>query len=440
MSYFIFPKITNCLKYNDFKIDFSSNINFHISITLHNYLLNIKKEIDNFNILWDNFKKLTNPYEYIHTYNNEIKSSICKLKPISRAFYKMIELCNIFNLLNIDQDIKSFHLAEGPGGFMEAINYLRNNNINDKYYGITLINNDINVPSWKKSKIILDNPKINIEYGISKDGNLFNKSNLLHYYETMYNSIDIITGDGGFDFSLDFNNQETNSFKLILVQIIYAICIQKKGGSFILKIFDIFTLPTIQIIFILSSIYESVYICKPNTSRIANSEKYIICKKYKINTDIINFFINNFDLLFNTNTNNNIISLLKINIPYLFINKLEEFNAIYGQQQIENINFTINLINIHKNKIKLPNQNIQEKLNNNKDISNVDNDNNVDDNYNDNDINDNDNYNDNNDNNFKYIKTDNNNLEIIKKNNIQKCILWCEKNNLPHIIIENNQN
>lgn len=428
MSYFLFPKIINCLTESSFEIKTSYNINYTISKTLHNYLINIKKEIDKYNSNWDNFKKITNPYEYIHTYNNELKSSVCKLKPISRAFYKLIEICNIFNILNINESIKTFHLAEGPGGFMEAINYLRSNN-NDIYYGITLIDNDINVPSWKKSKQLLENKKYIIEYGPSDDGNLFKKINLIYYYENMMDSIDLITGDGGFDFSLDFNNQETNSFKLILVQVIYAICIQKTGGTFILKIFDIFTLPTIQLIFILSSVYDNVHICKPNTSRIANSEKYLICKNYKPNKNIINFFINNFENIFN-DSNKNIYSLLNINVPYLFTSRIEEYNAIYGQQQIENINFTINLINIFNNKkIK------------NKEISSLDE---IESFYN----NDYESTNDKSNNDILCIKCDNNesyknelsknqnnNLEIIKKNNIHKCIQWCIKNKLPYLTL-----
>lgn len=401
MSYFLFPKITNCLTEKNFDIKLSNNVNYYSSKTLYNYLIDIKKEIDKYNILWDNYKKFTNPHEYIHTYKNDIKCSVCKLKPISRAFYKLIEICNIFSLLHYDESIKTFHLAEGPGGFMEAVNYLRNNYQNDKYYGITLIDDDINVPSWRKSKSLLENKKYIIEYGPSKDGNLFKKENLEYYYNNMFNSVDLVTGDGGFDFSLDFNNQETNSLKLILVQVIYALCIQKKGGNFVLKIFDIFTLPTIQIIFILSSVYDNVYICKPNTSRIANSEKYLVCKNYKHNRNLIKYFINNFDNIF-SNTKNNIYSILQIKIPYLFINKIEEYNAIYGQQQIENINFTINLINISNSKKHKKKDQLDEHKN---EIS---------------------------DNESDVLKNENNNLEIIKKNNLQKCIQWCVKNKLPY--------
>ena len=56
---------------------------------------------------------------------------------------------------------------------------------------------------------------------------------------------------------------------------------QKQGGHFILKVFDIFHQSSVELIYLLSCFYERVYIIKPHTSRHANSEKYIVCKKFK---------------------------------------------------------------------------------------------------------------------------------------------------------------
>ncbi len=331
----------------------------YISQSLHSYLSFIKKQIDNYNTnnYWDYYKKITNPYEYIHTHVNNRNSSVCKYKPLSRSFFKMIEIINIFNFFDDKNEISSFHLAEGPGGFIEAFNYIRNNP-KDKYYGITLISDDVNVPSWKKSNNYLNNNKnIIIEYGKSKDGDLFLQENLKYCYEKYGNSIDYITADGGFDFSVDFNKQEDLSLKLIFAQIIYAIIMQKKGGHFVIKIFDIFKYKTVELIFLLSNLYENVYIYKPHTSRIANSEKYIICKNYKKN------FTNNYDYIFNNYTQileniDSLHSFFNIKIPKLFINKIEEINAIYGQQQIENINNTLNIIREYINLINGYNINI----------------------------------------------------------------------------------
>jgi 23S rRNA U2552 (ribose-2'-O)-methylase RlmE/FtsJ len=324
-------------------------------------LLNIKQQIDEYSNYWDYYKKLTNPYEFIHTQVPEIKFSICKYKPLSRSFFKMIEIINTFSFLCEKNTINCFHLAEGPGGFIEAFNYKRNNN-GDKYYGMTLISDDINIPSWKKSShFINNNSNVIIEYGSTKTGDLFMKENLLYCNDNYGSTMDYITADGGFDFSVDFNKQEELSMKLIMAQIFFAIIMQKEGGNFVLKIFDIFKFKTVEIIFLLANLYDYVYIYKPYTSRVANSEKYVICKNYKNNNENINKeIINNFDYLLNNI--DNIYSLFNITLPKLFLKKIEEINAIYGQQQIENINTTLNFIREFIN-IKHNNYNLSDSEN-----------------------------------------------------------------------------
>ena len=42
----------------------------------------------------------------------------------------------------------------------------------------------------------------------------------------------IVTADGGFDFSNDYNQQENNSRKLIFIEILYIISLQKKEKLF----------------------------------------------------------------------------------------------------------------------------------------------------------------------------------------------------------------
>ena len=329
----------------EFDIKFINNesSDIYISNSLHHYLTNIKQQIDSYSNLWDYYKKITNPYEFIHTIVPEYKLSICKYKPLSRSFFKMIEIIHTFSFLNEKNNIKSFHLAEGPGGFIEAFSYKRNNK-NDTYYGMTLMSDDINIPSWKKSTYFINNNKnVIIEYGSSKTGDLFLKQNLLYCYEKYRNSMDYITADGGFDFSVDFNKQEDQAMKLILAQIFFGLIMQKFNGNFVLKIFDIFKYKTVEIIFLLSNLYEYVYIYKPYTSRVANSEKYIICKNFKNNIPNLNKkIIENFDYVLNNI--DNIYSLFNVKFPRLFINKIEEINGIYGQQQIENINSTLNII------------------------------------------------------------------------------------------------
>ena len=248
----------------------------------------------------------------------------------------MIEIMENFNLLNKSEKIKTFHLAEGPGGFIEAILNTRNNE-KDCYTGITLLEdmNDVNIPSWSKSEEFLKNNKnVFIENGIDKTGNILSIENFKHCVEKYGSSMDIITGDGGFDFSMDFNNQEINITKLLFAQLCYAVCLQRQGGHFVLKIFDCFMQHTIDIMYILSSFYKKVYICKPQTSRYANSEKYVVCKGFLFssNKKFYSHFYQILDIIIKSNEH--IFRLLNCNISNLFINKLEEYNAIFGQQQI----------------------------------------------------------------------------------------------------------
>ena len=179
----------------------------------------------------------------------------------------MIEILDFFEILDPYKyrTLNSFHLAEGPGGFIEALSDKRENN-SDTYYGMTLVDNDNNTPGWKKSRRFLDSHKnVIIELGYDKTGNLMNDDNYEMCYQKYKHSMDIITGDGGFDFSSNYNSQEQDSANLIYTQIIYALAMQKKGGSFILKIFDMFTIPTMQLLYLLNSMYSNVYICKPHT-------------------------------------------------------------------------------------------------------------------------------------------------------------------------------
>lgn len=369
------PIHKNALECKHFLFENSETV-YIVSHTLHEYLLKYKKQIAEHSNEWDNMKRITNPYEFIHSHVPNGRSAVAKTKPLSRSFFKMIEMCRDYNLCGGSRPITTFHLAEGPGGFIEATAHMRQNE-SDIYYGMTLIDDfDPNIPSWKKtSEFLAKTPNVRIEYGPSKNGDLFSVENLQHCYHTYRNKMDIITADGGFDFSENFNEQESLATKLLLAEVIYALAMQKIGGCFILKVFDITTKTSIDILYLLTCFYEEVSVCKPKTSRIANSEKYIVCKGFqKVHNyeQIMGVFITNYKSIMNQK---NISSLIRKEHNYLFINKIEEINAIFGQTQIENIAYTIGLI-VNRN---------------------------------------------------KYDR-----VEQLKKNHLQKCTEWCNKYNIPN--------
>jgi len=368
MSYYLLPHISNILEPSNIVLTLDKDINNKICKTTHKYLSSLKKEIEEHTNKWDIYKKYTNTYEYIHTQIPSFKHSISKYKPVSRSYFKFIEIAHLFDILPDNRfSISSFHLCEGPGGFIEAISNLHTNTKN-KYYGMTLIGNDENIPGWKKNaKLLKNNPNIHLEYGADGTGNIINKQNYIQTVQKHKNTMNIITGDGGFDFSSNFNNQENMSSKLILTQILYALSLQSYNGHFILKIFDIFFKSTLEYIYILNLFYEKVYIFKPQTSRLANSEKYIICKSFKFTSskDYINVFsniINKLEHSYNNVDQKYVSSILNTKIPLFYITRVEEISNVLCQFQICVIQNTIALIKYNKNDI---NKKIEEMIRNN---------------------------------------------------------------------------
>ena len=144
-------------------------------------------------MVWDTYKKYTNSYEYIHSIVPGKKKSVAKQKPLSRSYFKMIELMHFFKLLdNFDNtSMRSFHLAEGPGGFIEALAHVRGNK-DDFYVGMSILDdvNDPNIPGWRKSRQFLDEYKnVFIEVGKDKTGDILSEENF-HYVNDLTQVID----------------------------------------------------------------------------------------------------------------------------------------------------------------------------------------------------------------------------------------------------------
>jgi cap1 methyltransferase len=316
-----------------------------------------KEKIDKLenNENWDKMKKIGNPYELIYTtYNKKRKNdSISQHIPISRSYFKMWEIFYNFDLFknfNMHAEHIFAHLAEGPGGFMEATynfksKITKKKSLNDIFYGITLKPSNEYIPDFNKIKKIFNgNNNIKIEYG-----NLYIYDDVKNYISKFNNQKAIlVTADGGFDYSSNFNGQEINSCQIIYSECIVALNILKKGGSFVCKVFDLFSYTMVQILYIVSSCFEEVYIYKPETSRPANSEKYLVCMYYKDNLSnesksnllkIIELWNDKTVEL----TEDDSIIFKDIKVSNSFIQNLNNYNEQYMETQIYYLNSTIKL-------------------------------------------------------------------------------------------------
>lgn len=349
MSYYILPKNNNAI-YIEPNIKSVDNETY-TSHSLYNFYNESKNklknmiETDEMICVFKNLLKIINPYEYIFNKVPGFKSPISKLKNNSNLFYDLLEIFNTINIFDffINKNIVALHISENYIDSNCCIDFFRENSKNEH---------------------------VNFE-----DIN-----------EEIYNTIN----DKRYDFIFyELKNTNFENINYYILNVIQALMIllkyQSNNGICLIKIYHVFHKPIVDILYILSSVYEKVYIIKPNTSNVTTFDKYIVCKNFLLDDNKkeayknyyfkLAHFINFYLQKNNNNTNMNIFSIIDYEIPSYFINKIDELNIIIGQQQLESID---QIINILKNKNK------EEKI------------------------------------------------ENIKRNNIQKAIIWCEKFKIPH--------
>jgi 23S rRNA U2552 (ribose-2'-O)-methylase RlmE/FtsJ len=252
---------------------------------------------------WDDYKKVTNPYEYVFlSWNRRSSRSVATRQPLSRSYFKMIELWKhmdlstyLKGLIERDGGFVSAHAAEGPGGFIEAcVEMCKRQPCEFKSaYAITLRSEAKNVPGWRKALRFLTNyPQISIHDGADGTGDILLKANqdafVDHVLTSNPNGVHIFTADGGFDFSNDYNAQEDAIMPLLLAELLIGLRTLSKGGCLIVKCFDTTEQPTLDLLWLISRAFCHWGLVKPRTSRAGNAERYIIGKGFLGNVaDII---------------------------------------------------------------------------------------------------------------------------------------------------------
>jgi hypothetical protein len=173
-----------------------------------------------------------------------------------------------------------------------------------------------------------------------------------------------------------------NNYIFRLIKILYHILTffsvqsMNESGNIILNIDNLTMKPNIEFVYILCHLFEKVIIINPLISNVFTNDCFIFGKGFLNNNNSKNLLFTLKKIIDTWNSNLlNIHSIINNDLPLFFLNKIEELNIIIGQQKLELIYQNINILKSNKNKI--------EKIN------------------------------------------------IIKKNNISKCLKWFIKNKIP---------
>ncbi len=291
----------------------------------------LKKEIE---IAKNQLEKIQNPYAFYRarTRSNPFEK-IGKEGFQNRAALKIAELDAICGGLIVDGKTTFADICAGPGGFSEYMFSRLKDVVGDgstsqsvavRGYGITLKG---------KNDFKMTHNNFRAYYGADQTGDVTKTANIIHFSEKIHKKtknqgVDVVLADGGFDVTGKENDQELLSQQIILCQIAIAISITKKGGVFVCKLFDTFLPFTIHLIHVLYQCFEKISIIKPNQSRPANSERYIVCANFKGDRSVLPTLL---DL------NKNMV-IKEEEYEKDFLDYIYQCNETYGKKQIAALN------------------------------------------------------------------------------------------------------
>lgn len=362
MSYYILPKINTEFVLKPRLFSNKDKVSPCISQSLLKYMneshvileqqmsLDINKAIS-INML----NQVIHTYDFLFHPVSSVETPISVMEVEYPTFYDIIEIYNTLKIYEAlpQTPINILCIGKSSYSVKSAFEYQRNNS--DDY------------------SLVIDKIPTNFSYLSYLHQKKENPFFELNIPENMKQSCEVIYIEGN---DKDYN--EINKYLLYLINVMLCIYnYQAIGGYAIIKIDLVVHKPIVELIYIMSGMFEKSYIMKPNTSNIITNERYIICKRYNkgMTEQTSREILNIYNKLEKTRDDIIVNSLLKNKIFTYFFNKVEESNIIIGQQQLDAY---AQLINLLKSKNKMGK------------------------------------------------------IDLLQKHNIQKCMYWCEKYKIPY--------
>jgi 23S rRNA U2552 (ribose-2'-O)-methylase RlmE/FtsJ len=234
---------------------------------------------------WELAKKMVNPYELVYTQSDQrLPPALALCQPLSRSYFKMVEMLDVLGTFATPvARIRTAHVAEGPGGFIQAIVERANEKgcAVTQATAMTLKPSAAHVPGWRKAAQFLQrNRQVLVHYGADGTGNLYGRANQDSFVATA-GQVNLFTADGGFDFSVDYSQQEMAVYRLLLCSAIVGLQVLKPGGAFVLKLFDCESAATRALILLLGRQFTEWTLYRPAMTRPCNSERYFLGRGFR---------------------------------------------------------------------------------------------------------------------------------------------------------------
>jgi len=221
------------------------------------------------------------------------------IKPelLTHAWSKFHELFHVYCLGPHDHDshqgtqpveFNSVHLCEAPGAFVTSLNHalcLHHRNTAWNWVATTLNphyeGNDLGL-MVNDDRFIMSSLN-NWHFGEDDTGDLLvkeNMSSLVERAKEFGNTglVHLVTADGSIDCHFDPSRQENIVSDLHMAEIVTALQILGEGGNLVIKLFTLFESETVCLLYLLATVFTSLDMFKPATSKETNSEVYVVAR------------------------------------------------------------------------------------------------------------------------------------------------------------------
>lgn len=282
---------TNSIEFMQPKIIYKRNI----------YVNNLKEQLRNFND-WDIFNRIYFPYEFLG------------------------EVYNVYTNNKHSDDTNIFSLRYAV--HIEIIRFLRSSSLNNK--------NKINQPLPIKTLSFSQNDDFNLNRMLYIQNKNPNNVYINVKYSTNISISENLSSVDHITIGTHSTNENENEYgRVSYICVLKALCLQKKGGNLILKLFNIDSRLSISIITLLTSMYKDVFIVKPETSYGYLPEVFIVCKSF-LPENSNSFYIAILDIVDNMPDIDDSYEIFTKDVVNLVVlNKINEVAVFFYQRQLD---------------------------------------------------------------------------------------------------------
>ncbi|KAI3383767.1 hypothetical protein SNEBB_008765 [Seison nebaliae] len=266
------------------------NLKHNVDVTM-----NLLNEVDmgNWRRLSEKFNLFIRLREMTFRYEDDVYKR-------QRAYYKMAEIWNKIEpfLLPSEPEEKNLifntvHLCEYPGAFIHClVDYFTVDNRQFKWAWLASSQNNSNetiqqsIYSLQSSLRFSRLTHHNWIFGEKGTGDLFLESDsIIEEMRQRRNDekhfADFMTCDGGIDTTLDPNNQEKLSYRLIKLELETSFQLLKDGGSLLIKMYTLFDFDSHLLLRVLYENFKTIYFLKSKISNMGSSEFYIFAHQFQ---------------------------------------------------------------------------------------------------------------------------------------------------------------